>query len=330
MKRKLVPILALACGTLLIGCSTPDVETNGIKPVDRELGCPDPGVIKAPTTSRGKEGGLARQGSGEDVRYTPSVPVAQPAFVKADMLNNTTAMLVKTIIGQSGDSSQSHLINQYVNEIAKSADVFLKKSDIASQWNTGTVSPSQLGQALLDHPTVVGLMKRVLGYPKCAIVVRDENSSRADLVAFTTLSNRFRTEGIECIPSTESAFYVKNIGHVRTSELARRVLRETGAQYLFIGTLTKGAPVSVNKGFTSNVTLAAECIDGVNNTVVFSISETQAGSGFAKAVAEKSGTQKVVDKLLDEQNITQKINRSWFEKIVRLKAQVSQKLNSSF
>jgi len=311
---------ATLCSLLVVltGCKTlTKVKTDGIEPI--------PGPIKSAQTS---DSGKKEEESKDKVHLVEVTAGGRNQnYALQNALNQAKMQVISSLLAalaeHTGDEAEDAAIQaELAKDIANTSPKLVRTFQIKKPW---TQDDKQIAlevpvstSALMENKIVQDLLKRKLGFPKFAILIKNSSGPvRVDLSAFSTISQRFSKYGFNFVPGTVTASYIKQVGQVKTTELAETVYKESGARYMIIGNLTKGELTKTNEGKAVQVALNVEIIDGLNQQLLGSISEVQTGTGNSKMTAEKKGLKKILDIAFGKNKVDQKIYDVWLDSLSR-------------
>jgi len=245
-------------------------------------------------------------------------------------VRQAVANLVSALNSYTGNNSiDAAMKKQLTEQIVLSSNDLVKKFSVTTPWSDNSNSVNLKTEistmTLMKNKIVQDLLKSKLGYPKFAILLKDNTGHpKLNLAAHSLISQRFSKYGFEFIPGTITASYMSQVGKVPTTQLADTIYQKTGAKYLIIGNLTKTEVAKTNEGKSVQLTLDAEVIDGREKKLLTSVSESQTGTGHSAFTAEKSGLKKVLDVAFQKNKIEQDIYNIWLGSLARFEKKMAE------
>lgn len=303
-------------------CNT--ISTKGIKPIPG----PDSFNKKIEKVNKNTKADKIRTikigASGET-----AAQAVQNALKQAE--NKFISTLILALYEYTGDKAvDSAIVSELTTQVSQSTNHLISGHETIKSWtkNNKTVrlSVNGLPFRLMENEIIQDLLKRKLGFPKFAILIKNKKRSlKADLSAFNLISQRFSKYGFDFVPNTILADYIKMIGKMKTTQLAEKIYIETGAKYLIIGNLTKGEIIKTNEAQTIQISLDIEIINTKKQQILASISEVQTGTGYSRITTEKSGLKKVLDLAFDKNKIEQQIYERWLDSLAHFEQTLDEK-----
>ena len=271
-------------------------------------------------------------GQSEEKALNDALVKAQ-SKVNGAFLSSVSKLEKETNTVSSGIEKKYSSNKNFKKILNSSTSGFVDNYEIIKPWNRETRQikiRANITKGEINSLSAMDVIKTRLGFPKFAILIKDENNpNKMDFAAMSSIMHKFRKHGFEFIPNTESAFFLNRLAKIPASILSYEIYKKTGARYIIIGNIRINSPKPTTTGVIVEASMTVEIIDGMKNDVLATFTDSQVGTGISKATAGKSAVKKLLDIAFDKNDIGNEIYNEWAKKLNRFKGLFEEELKNS-